>query len=188
MTGKRDKHSAQGRSRGGAIRWWERVRVFLLFSAALLTVELGRGVYQWFAYAEERAEIRRLSPQVDEAGVAVVASHLRVDSLRQRIEAMDSSLERARHRFRRFGGGDGGRMTSAAYSAYRREVSRYNDRVAERNGWITQWQRAVNDNRAAVDRYNLLAERIRGVATRMGELHYNIPSPAEAATRGGLGR
>jgi hypothetical protein len=55
-----------------------------------------------------------------------------------------------------------------------------------RNAWIARYRRAVSSNRDAVKQYNQLAEEIRSIAARMGEQHYNIPSPVEAAVKNGM--
>ena len=169
------------------VGWRERVRVFFLFTFALIAVELAHDVYRYYAYAPERTQLRVLGGMVDAAGLQVVRTQLRADSLRARIESMDDTLEGSRGGFsdydRRLGEGT---LSPSAYGEYRARISSYNDRVTVRNSWFARWQRAVGNNRDAVKRYNQLAEEIRVTAARMGELHYNVPSPVEAAVRNGL--
>lgn len=178
-------------SRGTApVGWRERISIFLLFSAALLSIEIGHGIYQWLAFGEERTQLRVLGGMAEAAGTEVVRSQLRVDSLRVRIQTMDHALGEARVAFDEYGR----RSTSdyalraGLYSAYRSEVTEYNRQVAVRNAWFGRWQQAVDENRSAVSRYNRLADEIRSIALRMGEYHYNVPSPVEAAVRSGLGK
>jgi hypothetical protein len=165
----------------------ERIQVFILFTLALIAFELAHDVYRWYAFSDERAQLRSLVPQVDSAGLAVVRTELQSDSVRARIEAMDRGLEASRDVFseydeRAMGGG----MTQELYQEYRARVATYNRHVAARNAWFAKWQRAVARNRDAVRRYNDLADSSRTIAGRMGELHYNVPSPVEAAVRNGL--
>jgi hypothetical protein len=169
------------------VGWRERIRIFLLFTLALVTVELAHDVYRWYAFGGERAQLRVLNEKVDSAGVEVVRTQLQEDSLRSRIEEMDAALEGSRGGFTGFDErARSGALSAGAYQEYRGRIASYNDRVAVRNAWFVRWQRAVRGNRDAVRRYNQLAEEIRTIAARMGELHYNIPSPVEAAVKNGL--
>ena len=167
--------------------WRERVRVFFLFTFALIAVELAHDVYRYYAYAGERAQLRVLNEMVDAAGLDVVRTQLRADSLRATIEAMDDTLEGSRDGFADYDRmAVGGALSPRAYQEYRSRIASYNDRVAVRNAWFARLQRAVGANRDAVKQYNRLSEEIRVTAERMGELHYNVPSPVEAAVRNGL--
>jgi hypothetical protein len=174
-------------SRRYLVGWRERIRIFILFTCAIVAVELAHDVYRWYAFGEERAELRVLNGMVDAAGVAVVKTQLREDSLRDRIEAMDQALERSRVGFREYDErARDGSLRAGAYQLYRARIARYNDQVAVRNAWFARWQRAVSSNRDAVEQYNQLAEEIRAIAAEMGEQHYNIPSPVEAAVKNGM--
>lgn len=159
-------------------RWRDRIRVFLLFTVALIALELTHDVYRLFAYAEERTQLRALGGVVDGAGLAVMRTQLRADSVRARLAAMDAELDEARQGFALIDDG-----TSPEYRA---RVSEYNEKVAVRNFWLVQWERVLAENRTAVRRYNDVADEIRSIAARMGEFHYNVPSPVEAAVRNGL--
>lgn len=163
------------------------MRIFILFTLALLAIELLHDTYRWFAFGEERAELRALGAKVDSVGTLVVRTQLQADSLRLRIEAMDEALEASKSVFDVYDRAVGrGTARSEAYATYRRRVADYNERIAERNAWVGSLQGAIARNRDAVRRYNELAEEIRVIAATMGELHYNIPSPVEAAVRTGL--
>ena len=163
------------------------MRIFLLFTLALIAIELLHDTYRWFVFTEERAELRVLGATVDSVGTLVVKTQLQADSLRIRIETMDEVLETSRSGFDVYDRAVGrGTVRSEAYASYRRRVAAYNQRVAERNSWFGAWQGAIARNRDAVRRYNELAEEIRTLAATIGELHYNIPSPVEAAVRTGL--
>lgn len=152
--------------------------MFLLLLAAVL-VQLAHGAYRWFAFAEERAILRRLDPRMEVAGLEVVRTQLRVDSLRREILALDRELKAQGLEMER-DDGNGGRRWSI------REVEIYNRSVRERNRKVDEWRDAVEASRNAVSRYNRLADTIRLVAGRMGEQHYRIPTPAEAAQHLGL--
>lgn len=170
-----------------ATRWRDRVRVFLLFTLALIALELSHDVYRLFAYAEERTQLRALSGVVDGAGVEVIRTQLRADSVRARLAAMDAELDEARKVFALLDDrAANGRYSRAAALEYRARVAEYNEKVAVRNYWIEQWEGVLADNREAVRRYNDLADEMRSIAATMGELHYNVPSPVEAAVRNGL--
>ena len=167
--------------------WRDRLRIFFLFTSAILALEIGHDVYQWFAYADERVQIRVLTRMVDPAGLEVIKTQLRVDTLRARIEGLDAALEQSRRGFEVYDRhSSGGGLPARLYDPYRRDVAVYNRGVVVRNVWVAEWQKAVTANREAVDQYNALADQIRSIALEMGERHYNIPSPAEAAVRSGL--
>jgi hypothetical protein len=177
----------RGASRRYLIGWRDRIRIFILFTCAIVAVELAHDVYRLYAFADERAQLRVLNGMVDSAGVAVVRTQLREDSLRTRIEAMDRALENSRGGFDEYDRrARDGSLTGGAYEQYRARIARYNDRLAVRNAWVARWQRAVSDNRGAEKQYQALAEQIRSIAAEMGEQHYNIPSPVEAAVKNGM--
>jgi chromosome segregation ATPase len=135
--------------------------------------------------------LRVLNHEVADAGVAVLKSQLRADSLKIRLEHLNTALEGARDSLKAYDRRAArGRLGPAEYAQYRRRVDAYNRRVAEQNqslnDLLNELQQAITVNRHAVRRYNHLAERIRTLAAAMGEVHYNIPSPVEAAVRTGL--
>ena len=169
------------------VGWRERVKVFFLFTFALLTVELAHDAYRYYAYAGERNQLRVLGSMVDAAGLEVVRTQLRADTLRAKIEAIDDTLEGSRDGFADYDRlARDGILSMRDYQEYRGRIASYNDRLAVRNAWVVRLQRAVGENRDAVKQYNRLSEEIRTIAARMGELHYNVPSPVEAAVRNGL--
>jgi hypothetical protein len=179
--------SVRATSRRYLVGWRERIRIFFLFTFAIVTVELAHDVYRWYAFGGERTQLRVLNGMIDDAGVAVVKTQLREDSLRVRIESMDEALESSRGAFTSYDErARNGALSPGAYQDYRARIASYNDRVAVRNAWFARWQRAVRSNRDAVKQYNRLAEEIRTIAARMGEQHYNVPSPVEAAVKSGL--
>ena len=168
-------------------RWWERARVFFLFSLLLVVMELTHGVYRLFAFEEQRTQLRVLNDMVGDAGVEVIRTQLRADSVRTQLETMDAELEDARELFTALDArATRGRLTAAHAAEYRARVMQYNRRVAVHSFWMGEWERVLADNRQAVRRYNDLADEIRTIAATMGEQHYNIPSPVEAAVKSGL--
>lgn len=167
----------------------ERIGALLLILAAIAVAKLGQQVFRWFAYAEEREQLQALGLQVERAGLEVVHTGLRADSLRAMIERTDRELAAAKtavsayHRH-----AVGGALPAHLYGAYQEELNAYNRSVTQRNAHFEEWQRVVTQNHDAVNRYNELADRIRALATRMGEPYYSVPSPAELALRHGLVR
>jgi hypothetical protein len=103
------------------------------------------------------------------------------------MEKEDAALEaelRALRRFDRMA--RGGALPTEIYARYRADLDRHNLHVGERNERLRDWQAILARNHAAVDRYNVLADSIRDIATKMGEPYYAVPTPAEAAMERGL--
>lgn len=167
--------------------WTPRTRFLLIAAAVVLAANLARQTYRWYAYADERQELRRMGVELESAGLAVMRTQLFADSLRAVIEAADHELRDDRlslDRIERRADGDG--LPPALYEEYRRGLDLYNGRVAARNERFEQWRGVVTRNHGAVDRYNLLADSMRLLGARMGEPYLSIPSPAELAVRHGL--
>jgi hypothetical protein len=158
---------------------------------ALLTVLLVIGsfkvaqqVYRYVAFAEERSAIASLQVEVEEAGLGVIDTQLLADSLRRKIARLDDGLRDGRRELERLERQLlVGLVNRSNEVTYRQRLEEYNLAVAERNELFRKWRVAVDDNHAFVDRYNLLVDSIRTVATRMGEPYYPIPTPAELVVR-----
>lgn len=170
-----------------ASTWNARTRVLLLIAALLLAISLGRQVYRWLAYADERDDLRRLGNDLEGAALAVMRSQLLADSLHLSIRGLDSELASERLELaaleRR---AKGGALPPRLYDDYREELRDYNRKVELRNGGYDRWREVVARNHRAVQSYNLLADSIRGIGSRIGEPYIAIPSPAEVAVRHGL--
>lgn len=160
------------------------VLAVLLFLGA---VKFSEQLYRWYAFGEERAELERLEQELAVAGLGVIGTQVDADSLRRIIENMDTDLVDRRRFLGRYD-----KMVfqkefpSSLESAYRGDLSAYNERVSARNDLLSQWRAAIDANHLHVDRYNHLVDSIRSVARRIGEPYYPIHSPAEIAERHGI--
>lgn len=170
-----------------ASTWTARTRVLLVVAGLLLALNLGREVYRWVAFADERDQLRRVGAELDSAALAVMRTQILADSLRVTIRQLDRELETERGALadveRR--AEDGG-LPPLLYDEYREMLAQYNRKVAARNGGYDRWRGVVTRNHGAVRSYNALADSIRGIGSRMGEPYIAIPSPAEVAVRHGL--
>lgn len=165
----------------------ERLAGLLLLVALLAAVNLGRQVYGWFAYADERGALQGLSDRLEVAGLEVMRTQLGADSLRRRIQQMDRELGSRKQSvaaFERFV--QDGALPAHLYDAYRAELDGYNRQVQGRNEVFARWKEVVVRNHAAVGRFNGLADSIRSLADRIGEPYFQIPSPVEIAAERGL--
>lgn len=169
---------------------------FLTFAGLLilfLIAKAGQDLWRYFVYAEERSAIVRLEGEIRVAGLGVITTQLRADTLRRQIEAIDEGLRGTRQEL--------DYMERSIYdlrsardveAVYRAELEEYNAEVGRRNALFEAWRSTVDSNHQHVERYNLLTDSIRALATAMGEPYYPIPSPAEIAARhaeeGGDGR
>lgn len=165
----------------------QRFASLLLLVALVAVVNLGRQVYGWIAYADERASLQGLSERLEDAGLEVMRTQLSADSLRVQIQAMDSELggrKQSVASFERFV--RDGALPAHLYDAYRTELEGYNRQVQIRNARFARWKEVVVRNHAAVGRYNGLADSIRSLADQIGEPYFQIPSPVELAVKRGL--
>ncbi|HEX2202160.1 MAG TPA: hypothetical protein VHG91_02625 [Longimicrobium sp.] len=159
--------------------------VFLLL--VIGGVKLSEQLYRWAAYGDERAELKSLRGRLAESGAAIMRTGAEADSLRDEIRVEDEELEAEQRAVRRYNGyATNGALPHELYVRYREDLTRYNGHVAERNEKLRAWQEVVARKHAAVDRYNGLADSIRGVAERMGEPYYPVPTPLEAAVESGM--
>jgi hypothetical protein len=165
----------------------QRLLGLLLLLGIVAATKLGQQLYGWFAYAEERSELQALSTRLEGAGLEVIRTQLGADSLRSEIERMDADLAA---RKREVGAFErhvrDGALPAHLYESYRTELGAYNRRVEGRNDLFGRWKETVFRNHAAVTRYNALADSIRGLAARIGEPYFQIPSPVELAVERGL--
>ena len=167
--------------------WTARTRFLLLIVVVMLTANVGRQLYRWLAYGEERDELRRVTVQLDSAALNVMRTQLLAGTLRDSIASIDARLEADRRTLagieRR---ADGNGLPPALYEQYRRRREAYNTRVEVRNEQYDRWRGVVDRNHTAVNSYNALADSMRNLGDRMGEPYLAIPSPAEVAVRYGL--
>jgi hypothetical protein len=167
--------------------WRSRVESVLVVVALVAALKVAHELYRWVAYADERAQLRELTPAIDSAGVRVVRTQLQTDSLKSAIEALDRGLDSVRRAVAAYEGKSvDGKVPERLYPAYRRRLDAYNEAVRRRNDKLGEWRAVVESNHAAADRYNLLADSMRSVAARMGNPYYEVPSPVELAVAHGI--
>lgn len=161
---------------------------FLLFVLLVVVgVKTSEQLYALVAFRDERALVREVRDQLGAAGAEVVDARARVDTLRATVEAEDRALEAELHSLKRYYRQlRGNALPADIYPAYAAELTRYNLHVSERNALSRRLEAVRGEYHAAASRYNLLADSIHGLAVRMGERYYQVPTPLEAATE--LGR
>lgn len=170
-----------------AMNTGDRVRGLLLIVVLLLLVRAGQYTYGWVAYRDERARLGVMSRHVADAGVIVVRSEVRADTLRTAIGRVDRELGALRRTLDRYGRyAHEGMIAAHLYDSYLADLQAYNKRVGERNALMEEWNTLLERNRGAVNRYNLLVDSIRNLAARTGDPYYPIPLPIEAAAERGL--
>jgi hypothetical protein len=163
---------------------------FLLFVLlAVVGVKLSEELYGLVAFRGERVVARELRVRLVDSGSEVVRLRGEADSLRRIIEREDEVLERE-HRVVRRTGYDArrGRLSSGEYREYKALVSRYNERVADRNTVLRRLQGTLELHALAAERYNGLADSLHALAIRMNQPYYQVPTPLEAAEERRLGR
>jgi hypothetical protein len=164
-------------------------RTFALLAILLFVgmIKLGQQFYRWVAFEEERERISALSSELEEAGLGVIASQLRSDSIRSVVGSIDEDLAVSRERLDVFERQLSARSISAGVERdYRRELTTHNLTVEHRNDLLSEWMEVIEMNHQQVARYNALVDSIRALASEMGEPYYPIPSPAEIASRNGI--
>jgi hypothetical protein len=164
-----------------------RLNPLLFLLLVIIGVKLSEELYRWAAFREERVQVKTLRDSLVEAGAEIVRTREGSDSMRAVMTGEDAELERELRALRRYNRlARGGSLPADLYARYREELDRHNLHVTERNARLRDWQRILARNHAAVDRYNVLADSIRELATRMGDPYYAVPTPAEAAMERGL--
>ena len=164
-----------------------RLGALLLFLALIVGVKLGQQLYRWYAHAEEREHLAQLQEEVLDAGAEVVRTELQAETLHRAIKVADQELEAKLREVERFGRyAHDGALPPHLFSAYRRELEVYNQRVRMRNEEMEEYRQVIDRNRSAVDRYNLLSDSIRALGARIGNPYIAVPLPAEAAAVRGM--
>jgi hypothetical protein len=167
--------------------WRERTRAILAGLLIVLAFQSAKELYRWVAYSDERSELRALNGTLESTGARVMATQSEAERLRRAIEARDRELATGREEISRYEArAVDGAIPEALYPSYQRRIAEYNRKVKERNEWFGEWQRVVDQNALAVDRYDALADTMRALAGHMGDPYYNVPSPLELAARRGL--
>ena len=159
-----------------------RIHPLLFVLLVIIGIKLSEQLYRWVAYADERDRVRVYREQLVQAGAEIVRTREESDSMRAVMEAEDAALEQEQTALRRYNRyAPGGTLPTDLYARYKEELDAYNLHVAERNAKLGDWQAILARNHLAVSNYNLLADSVRDLATRMGEPYYAVPTPAEAA-------
>lgn len=165
----------------------DRLRVATVALAAIVVFQVAREGYRWFAYRDEREAIVRLRGQVVDAGAEMTFEKGQLDALRKQVERADSGLNADVEVLRRYSlHADGGLLPPPLYGRYVEDRKRYEQRLAARQALFERWERIQGRFHATVDRYSILSDSIRGLATRIGDPYYHVPLPVEAAAERGL--
>lgn len=164
-----------------------RARVLLVLFLLLVGFQVAKEGYAWLAHGPERARYVELRDRLVDAGVELVRTRARADTLRSRREAADRALDPDRRALDLYQARMENEVLSpAAYAAYRDRVERYNRRVE----LLNERTRALNDARAesqrARVRYYALADSVRAVARVLGDPYHAVPTPEEAAAERGV--
>jgi hypothetical protein len=159
--------------------------LFLLL--VILGVKLSDSVYRWLRFGPERAQVQVLRTRLVDAGAQYVRTRQEGDSMRAVLRAEDDQLEVEERSLRRYDGfATEGGLPPDVYQRYRKDLSRYNRHVTERNVKLADWQEIQARHNAAASRYTVLADSLNALATRMGDPYYAVPTPAEAAIERGI--
>jgi hypothetical protein len=176
----------QERPGGKTMRRRDRILFVVLTLVLLGSFRVGQQLFRWYAFSEERVELARLEAALEEEALGIVSTRLDAETLRRRVEVLDSELRERRQQL------DASerqlvtlRPERSSAVRFQTELELYNQRVGERNSVFGDWRNTLLRNQEHVWRYNILVDSIRAAAERMGEPFYPIRTPAEiAATRG----
>lgn len=162
-------------------------RVLLVVLLLVVGVKVGREAHSWLTHGPERARFGEVRERLLDAGVEVVRTRARADTLRVEFERMDralepdqSALDAYQERMR------SGALSPPGYAAYRDRVLRYNRKVEQLNAQHREVKEARERARRAEDRYHALADSARSLARVLGDPYYATPSPLEAAVKRGV--
>jgi hypothetical protein len=171
----------------GARHVKDRLRVASVALAAIVVFNLGREGYRWYAFRDERAAIVRLRKQVVEAGAEATVTRGQLEMLNRSLQSADSDLAADVRVLRGYSlQSDGGLLPPAVYARYLRDRRRYDERRERRQEVSRRWEELQARLHASADRYDVLADSIRTLATRIGDPYYHVPLPVEAAAEKGL--
>jgi hypothetical protein len=166
------------------MRHRDRLLAFFFVLAVIALVKIGQQVVRYYAFAEERAQISHLEIELEGAGLGVIETQVDADSLRKTVEQADSDLRRERRELERMEQQLlEGPVTPQLESDYHTALEHYNRGVNDRNATFRALQAVADRNHIHVDRYNLLVDSIKRIATAIGEPYYPVLSPAEIAVR-----
>jgi hypothetical protein len=159
--------------------------LFLLL--VIVGIKASDWAYRAVRYGPEREQVRRMRRDLVDAGAVIVRTREDYDSMRAALRATDDSLAAEFQAVRRYNDyAEGGALPQDVYDRYRADLDRYNAHVELRNQRLSAWRDVADRNSVAVSRYNLLADSIRDLATRIGDPYFAVPTPAEAAIERGV--
>lgn len=165
----------------------EQIRFVLLVVGALAALVLGREVYRWYAFQEERRALVGLREEVVDAGAEIIRSRVRLDTVTQRMDSVSAVVrqhEVTLRRYRRYV--RDGMLPTDIYADYEQDRVRFEAAARERDAWQRRFAELAGRERGAVRRYNVLADSMRVLADRIGEPYLRIPAPIEAAAERGV--
>lgn len=159
--------------------------VTLLVAVAAFLV--GRELFSWVTHRDAREELIRVRDAAIDAGAEAFVAQERAESLRVRVEGLDSLLAEdvrglrrysriARHR----------RLPPGLYERYREEYDRYQEHLETRRVWAERWSAEYERLNAAYGRYSAMGDSARVLAERLGDPYYRLPNPMEAAMERGF--
>ncbi|HEX2189269.1 MAG TPA: hypothetical protein VHG51_10250 [Longimicrobiaceae bacterium] len=164
-----------------------RLRVLLAFLLLLLAGRVAKELYDWRVHADDRVRLVALRGRLLDAGAEVIRTRAELDTLKGVLDREDGELEREQRGLRAYDRrAEGTTLPMEVYEEYRADLDRYNRHVADRNRYFERWREVLARNHAAVDRYNALADSLRAVAGVLGDPHFQVPSPLEAAAERGV--
>lgn len=164
-----------------------RARVLVVLFLLLVAFRVAQDGYAWLSHGPERARYTELREQLLDAGVEVVRTRARADTLRSRREAADRALDPDREALDLYQERmEREVLPRAAYAAYRDRVERYNRRVEILNRRSRELNAAMARSQRAQRRYYALADSVRAVARVLGDPYHPVPTPEEAAAERGI--
>ena len=131
--------------------------------------------------------LQELRERGADAGVEVIRSRARADTLSRKVAALDEVLERRVEELRAFEPQmEGNRLPRHLYGSYRERMDDFERILRDRDRAADEWRRELDGNRRAVVRYNAIVDSVRVIGASIGEPYYPIPNPAEAAAERGI--
>jgi len=169
------------------VSFWQKLLGLLAVVALLVLVQIGLHLHRWHRFGEERVVLHELRERSADAGVEVILTRARADTLARSVADLDEELEHRVAELRAFEGQvQDNRLPPHLYESYRDRMDRFERVLATRDRAADEWRRQLDANRRAVIRYNAIVDTIRTIGASIGEPYYPIPNPAEAAAERGI--
>ena len=169
------------------VSFWQKLLGLLAILALLSLMQVGLHLHRWYRFGEERMMLHELRERSADAGVAVIRTRARADTLSWAVESLDEELERRVAELRAFEPRmEGNRLPRHLYVSYRELMNDFERILRDRDRAADEWRRELDENRRAVVRYNALVDSVRSIGASIGEPYYPVPNPAEAAAERGI--